>query len=92
MRGARNFRLSFEVTSIGRRVLRERDSGKVIRVATSRANVTAVVREYRGFLDQAQRELAQASIRCSATTGETLRSVWSDALAENRKWPAGHVN
>jgi uncharacterized membrane protein len=90
--GARDFRLVTEVSTIAKAVLRRRHSSRIVEIASARGDVCTLLAEYRAYLSESERQLARDGLRQSFAATETLREVWSDALSENRRWPAGRVN
>jgi hypothetical protein len=90
--GMRNVRMTTEVAAVARAVLRRRRSSRVVEIASARGDVRTLLAEYRAYLSESEKQLARDGIRASFAATETLREVWSDTLAENRKWPAGRAN
>jgi hypothetical protein len=77
--------LGNEVLAIARNVLQRRGSARIIEIATSRVDVRGLLNEYRQFIAECERQLAQSGINVTSAAIKVLREEWSDALNEHQR-------
>ncbi|HET9534506.1 MAG TPA: hypothetical protein VFP43_04060 [Mesorhizobium sp.] len=76
-------RLKNEVLAITRDVLQRRDSARIIKMTTDRADVRGLLNEYRQFVAECERILARNGLTLGGGALELVRSAWSDVLIKS---------
>jgi hypothetical protein len=74
-----------EILSVAKSVLRRRDSGRIIGIASARGDVRNLLNEYRQYMSETERRLRRYGIRATPKAVELLQSEWSDLLAEHQR-------
>ena len=74
-----------EVMDIARRVLRSRNSERIIRLTSARNDVRGLLVEYRRFKAEAEVALVKDGIPITATVCALLLEVWSDMLVAHQQ-------
>jgi hypothetical protein len=72
-----------DVLSVAHDVLRRRGSGRIIAFAGARGDVRVLLREYRGFMAEAERQLGRSGYRLTGVALALNREAWQDLISEH---------